>query len=109
MILHATYPRSRGHEECFTPYASRAHRLKLTPMSRPFQFSLGALFWFVLVIAVNVLTWHAFYKVLRPPPLKIIYSSDLNVPVIQGHVTVVNGEFVQSEAGPHATKSGMQD
>ena len=80
-------------------------------MSRRFQFSLGALFWFVLVVAVNVLTWHAFFeKALRPPPpLKVTYSSDLDVPVIQGHVTIVNGELIQSEAGPHATKSGMQE
>jgi hypothetical protein len=37
-------------------------------MSRRFQFSLGALFWFVLVVAANIVTWQAFWRnvVLSP-------------------------------------------
>jgi hypothetical protein len=45
-----------------------AHRRELPlpsaipAMTRRFQFSLASLFWLVLVVAVNVVTWQAFYR-----------------------------------------------
>jgi hypothetical protein len=33
----------------------------MNPMRRRFQFSLAGLLWFMFVIAVNVITWQAFW------------------------------------------------
>ena len=70
---------------------------------------MGALFWFVLVIAVNVVTWQAFWRevILEPNAELAVIDDD----VMPGHMVLhwPDGRRIVKKMPPALIETGNND